>query len=263
MPTIGTNRLPSLGRLLEVNSSFLASTIAGWRGTAAFHPVAKQPRRLLELYDFEACPYCRLVREAMSEMDLDALVRPCPKNGKRFRPDVRRLGGKLQFPFLVDPNTGQTLYESADIIEYLARTYEAPATGTRGPRRSLRVLTAQAAGAVRLPRGLRARPSHKPKQPLELYSFESSPFSRLTREVLCELEIPYRLRNMAKAVWPDMGPPWVRTRLFPDTPVAGRNRKRLLELTGRLQVPYLLDPNTGESMFESDRIAAYLESTYT
>ncbi len=253
----------NLIRLLEVNSSFLASSVAAWRGTAAFHPARKQPERLLELYDFEACPYCRLVREAMSEMDLDAIVHPCPKNGERFRPQVDRLGGRRQFPFLVDPNTNAMLYESADIIEYLARTYEAPTNGTRGLQRGLRLLTAQMAGGVRLMRGMRARPSSAPAQPLELYSFESSPFSRLVREVLCELQIPYRLRNTAKTVWPDMGPPWVRRRFFPDTPVEGRNRTRLFELTGRLQVPYLIDPNTGESMFESARIISYLESTYS
>ena len=56
--------------------------------------------------------------------------------------------------------------------------------------------------------------------------------------------------------------PFVRERLFPDTPVAGRNRKRLVERTGRMQVPYLVDPNTGEEMFESAHIVAYLERTY-
>lgn len=29
------------------------------------------------------------------------------------------LGGKKQFPFLVDPNTGKQMYESDDIINYL------------------------------------------------------------------------------------------------------------------------------------------------
>ncbi len=253
----------TLARLIDVNTSTLASSVAGWRGTAAFRPARRQPERLLDLYDFEACPYCRLVREAMSEMDLDAVIRPCPKGGDRFRPEMARLGGKLQFPFLVDPNTGATLYESADILEYLAQTYDAQVQGTRGLQRNVRLLSAQLAGGIRFMRGLRARRSRAPEQPLELYSFESSPFSRLVREVLCELEIPYRLRNTAKAVWPDMGPPWVRRRFFPETPVVGRNRKQLFKLTGRLQVPYLVDPNTGESMFESERIVAYLESTYS
>lgn len=253
--------MTALSRFVDVNTSLLASSLAGWRGTAAFRPAGRQPERLLELYEFEACPFCRLVREALTEMDLDALVRPCPKGGTRFRPEVERLGGKRQFPFLVDPNTGQSLYESAAIVEYLADTYEGRARGTRGMRRVLRLTSAQLASAAR-PRGLRARLSKPPAQPLELFSFESSPFSRLVREVLCELELPYVLRSTGKALWQDMGPPWVHSRLFRDTPVEGRNRRRLLERAGRVQVPYLVDPNTGEEMFESARIVAYLERSY-
>ena len=41
----------------------------------------------------------------------------------------------------------------------------------------------------------------------------------------------------------DMGPPALRRRLFPDLPVKGRNRQRLLALAGRVQVPYLVDPD--------------------
>ena len=111
-------------------------------------------------------------------------------------------------------------------------------------------------------RGSQARPSKAPAKPLELYSFESSPYSRLVRERLCELEIPYLLRNMAKARWEDVGPPWIRAKYFPDLPVEGRNRLRLLGLAGKVQVPYLIDPNTGVSMFESAAILRYLDQTY-
>lgn len=254
--------MPSLTRLFDVNASLLASSLAGWRGTAAFQPARRQPERPLELYEFEACPFCRLVREALTEMDLDALVRPCPKGGERFRPEAERLGGKQQFPFLVDPNTGKQLYESSDIVGYLAQTYEARARSTEGLGRTLRLVTAQAASGVRAGRGMRVRRSRAPAQPLELYSFESSPFSRLVREVLCELELPYLLRNTGKALWQDMGPPWVHARFFKDTPIEGRNRTRLHALTGRVQVPYLVDPNTETAMFESEQIVAYLERTY-
>ena len=33
------------------------------------------------------------------------------------------LGGKQQFPYLVDPNTGVAMYESADILKYLFDNY--------------------------------------------------------------------------------------------------------------------------------------------
>ena len=56
-------------------------TVRGWRGTAAFAPQNRRPEKLLKLYDIEASPYCRLVREVLTELDLDVLVLPCPAGG--------------------------------------------------------------------------------------------------------------------------------------------------------------------------------------
>jgi glutathione S-transferase len=245
---------------LDVLSSTLTSTLRFWRGTSA-HGSARQPARALRLYEFEACPFCRLVREALTELDLDALIYPSPHGGQRFRPKVARLGGKQQFPYLVDPNTGESMYESAWIIEYLYRTYG----GRRAPTQLLRPLdvsTSVLAAIPRLRAGARVRASRKPRRPLELFSFESSPYSRRVRERLCELELPYLLRNTGKARWQDLGPPILRATLFPDLPVTGRNRVELLARAGKVQVPYLVDPNTGTAMFESSAICGYLQETY-
>ncbi len=244
----------------DVLNSSLTSTLRLWRGTNARGSV-KQPARHLKLYEFEACPYCRLVREALTELDLDALIYPTPHGGKRFRPKVAELGGKQQFPFLVDPNFGQSMYESAAIIDYLYQRYG----GRAAPPRLLRpfdVTSSILSGMPRLRAGAQARPSKAPKRPLELFSFESSPYSRRVRELLCELELPYLLRSTGKARWQDLGPPVLRATLFPSLPVAGRNRSELLKRAGRVQVPYLVDPNTGTAMFESDAIREYLLATY-
>lgn len=40
-------------------------------------------------------------------LDLDVEVRPCPKGGAVWRNKAIELGGKAQFPFLVDENTGE------------------------------------------------------------------------------------------------------------------------------------------------------------
>ena len=95
-----------------------------------------------------------------------------------------------------------------------------------------------------------------------LFSFEASPYSRRVRELLCELEIAYLLRNTGKAVWQDLGPPRLRKALFPELPVEGRCRRELLERAGRVQLPYLVDPNTGSEMFESEDICRYLLENY-
>ena len=249
----------------DATINLLAGTVRGWRGTQAFAPAARSPEKLLELYDIEASPYCRLVREVLTELDLDALILPCPSGGKRFRGKAEALGGKQQFPLLADENTGTVLYESADIVEYLTRTYGKPATA-KGWRRPLALATSYLSSAL-LWRpggitGMAARPSKAPEKPLELYSFESSPFSKRVRARLCELEIPYVLRNTGKGAWTDMGPPSFRDRLFKGPKDTTRNRKWLAERTGRVQVPYLVDPNTGSEMYESDAILEYLDKTY-
>lgn len=251
---------------LNLLSSLLASTAAGWRGSMAVRKARQLPQKPLELYEFEASPYCRLVREALTEMDLDALILPCPANGNRFRPKAQTLGGKAQFPFLVDPNTGARLYESADIINYLAKTYGGKPRTTRGWRRRMAVGGAYGASVLRLSlkgvRGLKARPSQTPEQPLELYSFEASPYSRPVREVLCELELPYLLRNTGKGRMSDMGPAVIRDKLLKGPKDTTRNRAVLAARTNHVQVPYLIDPNTGVEMYESAAILAYLQRTY-
>jgi glutaredoxin len=83
----------------------------------------KRPAQPLELYEFQSCPFCRKVREAISVLDLDVLVYPCPKGGVTWRPKAVELGGKAQFPYLVDPNTGKAMYESDAIVGYLFSEY--------------------------------------------------------------------------------------------------------------------------------------------
>ena len=227
-------------RSVDVATSFLASAARFGTGMRV-GVLGPRPEQPVELYEFEACPYCRKVREALSILDLDAQIRPCPKNGPRFRPQVVERGGKAQFPYLVDPNTGKEMYESDDIVRYLFQRYGeggVPLALAAGP---LTLATAAAAGVWRPGFGARYRSARVPERPLELWSFEASPFCRIVREVLCSLELPYLLHNVAK------GSP---------------RRDAFVERSGRMQVPYLVDPNTGVEMFESADIVAYLEAHY-
>ena len=54
------------------------------------------------------------------------------------------------------------------------------------------------AGLPRLGAGSRYRRARAPAQPLELYSFEASPFCRIVREALSSLELTYLLHNVAR-----------------------------------------------------------------
>ncbi len=205
---------------------------------------AREPARLLELWDFEACPYCRKVREVLSELDLDYLAHPVAHGSPR-RAALVALGGKTQAPYLVDPNTGTSLYESDDIIAYLGRTYgAAERVGWRLPVPGfVNDVDSMLASAVRLGRGGRCRATgaRDGLQPLTLYNMEGSPYCRKVREALSELDLEHVVRNLPK------GSP---------------KRHELIERGGKMQVPYLIDPNTGREMYESDAIVAYLHAQY-
>ena len=247
--------------LLNIGSSTAASLATLFRGTNS-KPAATQPEQLLELYEMENCPYCRLVRQTLTELDLDALIYPCPKGGQRFRPAMVALGGKAQFPFLIDPNTGRQLYESADIIEYLYQTYGGRPAPSKTKLKSFDTGSALIATAVRMGKGFNAKPANVNEKPLELWGFESSPFARPVRERLCELELHFVTKNIGKAQLSDFSLPFMRSHIWKEYPHKGRNREILAEKTGQVMSPYLVDPNTGVEMYESADIIDYLNITY-
>ncbi|MEM9696464.1 MAG: glutathione S-transferase N-terminal domain-containing protein [Myxococcota bacterium] len=220
--------------------SFLVSVARMGRGLVATSR-GNELQSPLELYEFESCPFCRKVREAMSELDLVYVSRTSGR-GSAKREELVRRGGKAQFPYLVDPNAGIEMYESEDIIDYLHRRYG------NGRARLFRWLapfnTAGAAisGGIR-PRGGRVRRprDEQPAKRLVLYNFEASPYCRKVREALVALDLDCEVRNVAK---------W------------SARRPELVETGGKMLVPYLIDPNQHRSMYESDDIVAYLEATY-
>jgi glutathione S-transferase len=240
----------------------LATTALRLGAGVSTRPREARPKLLFELYEFEGCPFCRIVREALTELDLDAMVRPCPKGGTRFRPKLMEIGGKAQFPYLVDPNTGNAMYESADIVAYLFETYGDGKVPLRWQAAGLQQLFSALAGMWRFGAGRDARPSKAPQQPLELYSFEASPFARLVRERLCELELPYVLRSVGRSTATDWLPPGVRDALHIEATPQTLNRQVLLKRAGRITVPYLVDPNCGVEMGESAEILEHLQSQY-
>ncbi|KAI9079516.1 hypothetical protein K1719_038488 [Acacia pycnantha] len=91
----------------------------------------------LQLYEFEACPFCRRDREALTELDLTVEVYPCPKGPSRHREVVKRSGGREQFPFLIDPNNGISMHESGDIVKYLFERYGGGRSPSTEPQNKL------------------------------------------------------------------------------------------------------------------------------
>ena len=203
------------------------------------------------------------MREALTELDLDVEISPCPKSGERFRPELVARGGKAQFPYLVDPNTGVEMYESLDIIAYLFETYGLRKMPVKWKAGKLQTLGSMLASAPRASRGMQANPGSVPEYLLELYSFESSPYARPVRELLCEMEIPYILRNCGRSRFEEWVLPPLRERLNIQPDSESENRRLLQETEGKVSIPYLYDPNTELGLFESADILEYLSDTYS
>ncbi|MCL6232869.1 MULTISPECIES: glutathione S-transferase N-terminal domain-containing protein [Acinetobacter] len=252
---------------LKVAQALLSGVAEGGRGTNGT-PYPKQPEKALKLYEFEGSPYCRRVREVLTTLNLDYEVYPCPKGAKKYRLDVQKLGGKQQFPFLVDDNTGDRLYESQQIIHHLFKHYGK--TGQTPKRYANYPKIPYVAYVGTLINGaqgvwVQRKVIHRdaPSQLLELWGFEASPYTRIVRSALSEMELAYTFHNVAKERWQDQGLAIMRLKPGKYVPLKGGKREQVLKIMGNnIQVPYLKDPNTGVELFESEKIVQYLKKQY-
>ena len=154
---------------------------------------------------------------------------------------------------MYDPNTDRGLFESSDQIEYLLTNY-GPVDKSTYDRKALWPITFEAfsiftstLGAIILgmpgaQRQSNARPDNEEMLPIELWGYESSPFVRNVREKFGTLCLPHKIVSCSRG---------------------SANRDKMVAKTGRFQVPYLVDPNTGVEMFESEEIVKYLDEVYT
>ncbi len=222
-------------------ASALVSLLRGFCGSRV-QKVGKRPEKRVVLYEMENCPYSRRVREALSVLDLDVDVRPCPRGETHHRQELKSIGGREQVPMLVDPNTMEVSYDADKIVSHLFRTYGSgkPVWPLRLP--VLRNLSSQLASRVRGKAGTEYHAARRrPDLPLELWSFEACPESRLVREVLSEFALPYTLHNCAK------GSP---------------KRDALVNEAGAADVPHLYDPDRKVRTTGAGNIMAYLRDTY-
>lgn len=251
-------------KVIQALASSLLEGGRGMQGTA----FPQQPEKPLQLYEFEGSPFCRRVREVLTLLNLDYEVYPCPKGGEKYRKIVQEKGGKQQFPFLVDENSGVALYESQDIIHYLFQHYgKSGKTPQKFAHYPQLPVVALAGTLVNGARGIwinkKIIDRAAPAELLELWGFEASPFTRVVRATLAELELPFIYHNVAKERWQDMGPAVLRFKPGKYQALAGGKREKVMDVMGRdIQVPYLVDPNTGVKMFESAAIVKYLNKHY-
>ncbi len=205
-------------------TSCLATGLRLGAGRSGPHQAAPETG-LPTLYEFEGCPYCKIAREAISHVGMSVLVRPCPKGGKRFRPEVKALGSKAQFPYIVDITPGISMYESGNIARAVSKQAgrPRPLVHALGP---INAILAQYAILLRFLSGTWAKASTPQDRPLEFFGAENHPGARLVKEQLCALELEY--------IWHPGGAEGV-------------------ELT---------DPNSGQKLTGTHAALTYLKTTY-
>lgn len=72
---------------------------------------------MLTLYIKDGCPYCAAVLHKIDELGINVSFKNI--KDEAVVEELIEKGGKRQVPFLVDDSAGVSMYESADIIEYL------------------------------------------------------------------------------------------------------------------------------------------------
>ncbi len=247
--------------MFDLLTSTLASQTRLWAGTKAAKTTINEQDPLI-MYDNEADPRCRLVREAISELNLDVLIIPCPKGGERHKQQLREMYSTDKLPFLIDKNTQTILNSASEIITYLYKHYADSNAPIRLRANIFNYASSTSASLIRFNAGKSKKPAIEPTDPLVLYSFESSPYSRPVRETLCELELPYLLVNLGKQQFGELGPAVQRLSPGKYIPLPETKRSAFLAEYGTVQVPFLKDPNTDVDMFESKAIVKYLLATY-
>lgn len=203
--------------------------------------IGARPQHRLVLYERETCPYSRLVREALSRLDLDALIKPCPEGEHIHREELLAFSGGQKLPFLIDESTGALLGESMHIVAYLYRRYGRGAPPPALRWKPLAQQSSRLASAVRGRKLAYRQPVLRQDLPLELWNYEASPYCRLVRERLGELGLRYVSHNLARK---------------------SPRREDFRRQHGKLQFPFLRDPNTGIELFESAHILRYLDQIY-
>jgi len=77
---------------------------------------------MLTLYYKPSCPYCQNVLGEVESLGITLQLKDISADQKN-KEELIALGGKQQVPYLVDTERGVQMYESNDIIEYIAEHY--------------------------------------------------------------------------------------------------------------------------------------------
>lgn len=76
---------------------------------------------MINLFYLSTCPYCKKVIDFLDSSNIEYILLDI--NEQENFNKLMKIGKKRQVPFIIDTNTGNVMYESADIIDYLSKEY--------------------------------------------------------------------------------------------------------------------------------------------
>lgn len=75
---------------------------------------------MMKLYQFESCPYCKMVREVLSDLEITYINVNVPRERSK-RQEVFEVSGQWTVPVMVDGDV--MLDDEEKILPYLAEKY--------------------------------------------------------------------------------------------------------------------------------------------
>jgi len=242
-------------RYLQRAGYYAASVLRTGRGSlvspaATASSRVKRPQIPLILYSYEGNQFCRLVREVLTELDIVYELRSAGKESPRRAELAQRTGGSTQCPYLVDPNNGKSMSESADIIQYLYDEYglwsppsellqwasasimslAKPIFGALAPVQAGSTSLEEADYKASIEKATKEIEKETTMKgvPVVVYTYSLSPFSSETIQLLQRLNVEFEEISL--------GMEWIPGLLAPG---GAEKRAALLEMTGQSSLPHI------------------------
>lgn len=232
---------------LKIAGMYLARAMRLGRGDSVSPSVSKRPEQPLILYSYEGNQFCRLVREVLTELDITYELRSAGKESPRRSELASITGGSSQCPYLIDPNTGVSMPESADIVEYLYQNYASwtpPSELLEWASNNVmslakpvfKVLAPLQAGEndpesnyqQKIQATIREIEGEAASASVVVYTYELSPFSSETTSLLDRLGVEYKEISLGKE--------WLPGLIAESGAI---KRAALLDMTGQSSLPHI------------------------
>jgi glutaredoxin len=272
------NPLQDVLQVIKTAGSYAAGWLRPGRGNKVSPAVTSstsvnRPKKPLILYSYEGNQFCRLVREVLTELDIAYELRSAGKESPRRAELSELTGGSTMCPYIVDPNTGVAMAESALIIRYLYDTYALWTPPNEllewASEKVIPLLKPLFSSLAPLQAGANREDRNSYQDELGeavleieaetaadlvvVYTYDLSPFCFEAKSLLESLDIKYKEISLGKE--------WVPGFIAPGGAI---KRAALLEMTGQSSLPHIFvgGKSIGGLFGETGLVSAVEEGTF-